>query len=76
MQFGATQFGATTPHKSLAMRDFFFGIGNQRAKMERIVFTFTNAFGQRIAIEQAVVWLQTIIVGVASIIRFLMLIMS
>ena len=76
-QFGATQFGATTPHESWAMRDFFFGIGNfQRAKMDRIVFAFTKAFGQRITIEQAVVWLQKIIVGVTSIIRFLMLIIS
>jgi hypothetical protein len=75
-QFRATQFSATTPYESLATCDFFFGIGNQWAKMERIVFAFTKAFGQCITIEQVVIWLQKIIVSVASIIRFLMLIIS
>jgi hypothetical protein len=76
-QFGAIQFGATTRHKSCAMRNFLFGIGHfQRAKMERIVSTFTKAFGQRLTIKEATSWLQEIIVGVASIIHFLMLIIS
>jgi hypothetical protein len=73
-QFGVTQFGATTPCESWAMRNFFFGIENfQQAKMERIVSAFTKAFGQHLTIKEATSWVQKIIVGVASITRFLML---